>query len=216
MPRARYAAERGEHYGLASRCYCHFTSPIRRYADLVVHRALRHALGLDAGGPLLAGRKLAAVAEICNSREKAAQDAERELVRRLGCLWLRERTGGVFRGVISGVSRFGLFVGLENMPMEGMVRVESLGGGRFVCDPDLQELRGLRHGRVYRLGQPVKVRLGAVRPESLEIDLFPIDFFPVGGPKRAKRRSGKAGKRSGRALHRPPPEVMKIKPAGRG
>lgn len=105
-------------------CYCHFTSPIRRYADLLVHRALRHALGEDQ--PVVSGGKLLAFADQCNARERAATEAEREIARRFGCLLLRDRVGEVFPGIISGVSEFGFFVELDAMPVEGMVRLENL------------------------------------------------------------------------------------------
>lgn len=171
MMQARYDPQTGGHFGLASPCYCHFTSPIRRYADLVTHRALRRALGLDAGGALPAGRRLLAVAEQCNKRERAAQDAEREITRRLGCLLLRQRVGEVMRGVISGVMPFGLFVELEGMPLEGMVRVESLGRDFFEYDGDRQELRGRLSGLAWRLGEALSVQVADVSAERLEITL---------------------------------------------
>ncbi|MFR6518399.1 MAG: RNB domain-containing ribonuclease [Bilophila wadsworthia] len=122
MMQARYSPEAGEHFGLASPCYCHFTSPIRRYADLLVHRALSFTLGATPG-PILAGHKLLMAADQCNARERAATEAEREIARRLGCLLLRERTGETFTGVVSGVTEFGFFVEFDEMPVEGMVRL---------------------------------------------------------------------------------------------
>lgn len=191
MMQARYDPEAGSHFGLASPCYCHFTSPIRRYADLVTHRALRRTLGLDAGGPLPTGHKLLAVAEQCNGRERAAQDAEREITRRLGCLLLRDRVGEAFRGVISGVMPFGLFVELENMPLEGMVRVESLGRDYFEYDADRQELRGRLGGQAYRLGEPLEVRLLDVNVGRLEITLNLADG-PEDIPSHTSRRARSA------------------------
>ena len=175
MMQARYAPEEEGHFGLASHCYCHFTSPIRRYADLVTHRALKYALGLDTGGAIPTGQKLLAVAERCNERERAAQDAEREITRRFGCLLLRDRIGETFTGVISGVTHFGLFVELGGMPLEGMVRVETLGQDYFEYDAERQELRGAVSNVAYRLGQSVKVRLVEVNPGRLEITLELLD-----------------------------------------
>lgn len=171
MMQARYSPEADGHFGLASACYCHFTSPIRRYADLVNHRALRYVLGLDTGGPLPAGHKLLEVAEQCNGRERAATDAEREIGRRMGCLLLSGRTGERFEGVISGVMNFGFFVELDGMPVEGMVRVETLGRDYYIFDEERQELRGEHSGETFRLGQRVTVKLAGVHVGRLEIDL---------------------------------------------
>ena len=171
MMQARYSPEEDGHFGLASACYCHFTSPIRRYADLVNHRALRYVLGLDTGGPLPAGHKLLETAEQCNSRERVATDAEREISRRMGCLLLMGRNGESFEGVISGVMNFGFFVELDGMPVEGMVRVETLGRDYYVFDEERQELRGEHSGETFRLGQRVTVTLTGVHVGRLEIDL---------------------------------------------
>ena len=171
MMQARYSPEEDGHFGLASACYCHFTSPIRRYSDLVNHRALRYILGLDTGGPIPVGHKLLEAAEQCNSREKVATDAEREIGRRMGCLLLQGRTGEYFGGVISGVMNFGFFVELDNMPVEGMVRVETLGRDYYVYDEERQELRGEHTGEAFRLGQRVTVKLAGVHVGRLEIDL---------------------------------------------
>ena len=171
MMQARYSPEDDGHFGLASSCYCHFTSPIRRYSDLVNHRALRYALGLDTGGGIPAGHKLLEVADQCNGRERAATDAEREIGRRMGCLLLQGRTGEYFGGVISGVMNFGFFVELDNMPVEGMVRVETLGRDYYIYDEERQELRGEHTGEAFRLGQRVTVKLTGVHVGRLEIDL---------------------------------------------
>ena len=171
MMQARYSPEEDGHFGLASSCYCHFTSPIRRYADLVNHRALRYVLGLDTWGALPAGHKLLETADQCNARERAATDAEREIGRRMGCLLLLGRTGERFGGVISGVMNFGFFVELDGMPTEGMVRVETLGRDYYIFDEERQELRGEHSGETFRLGQRVTVTLTGVHVGRLEIDL---------------------------------------------
>lgn len=191
MMQARYTPVEEGHFGLASRCYCHFTSPIRRYADLVTHRALKYALGLDTGGAIPAGQKLPAVAERCNERERAAQDAEREIVRRFGCLLLRDRIGETLAGVISGVTHFGLFVELGDMPLEGMIRVETLGRDYFEYDAERQELRGVVSGIVHRLGQSVNVRLVEVNPGRLEITLELLDAGQIPDQAGRGRKRGK-------------------------
>lgn len=171
LMQARYSPEEQGHFGLASAEYCHFTSPIRRYADLVNHRALRYALRLDTGGPLPAGHSLLEIAGQCNARERVAVDAEREIHRRMGCLLLQDRVGERFPGVVSGVMPFGFFVELEGMPVEGMVRVETLGRDFYNYEEDRQELLGAHSGEAFRLGQRVTVKLAGVSTGRLEIDL---------------------------------------------
>ncbi len=197
MMQARYAPEYGPHFGLASACYCHFTSPIRRYADLLVHRALKQALGAAEGVARLRPHKLLALCGQCNTRERAAQEAEREIGRRLGCLLLRERIGEVFAAVISDVSEFGFFVELKTVPLEGMVRLEALPDW-FVCDTERRELIGRRSGRVFRIGQELTVRLEAVNPGRLEITFTPVDRDAPGAGRRTRRPRFSDGKFSAR------------------
>ncbi len=171
LMQARYSPEEEGHFGLASARYCHFTSPIRRYADLVNHRALRHTLGLDTGGAIPAGHSLLEIAGQCNARERVAIDAEREIHRRMGCLLLQERVGERFSGVISGVMPFGFFVELEGMPLEGLVRVETLGRDFYVFEEERRELLGAHSQERFRLGQEVAVKLTGVSIGRMEIDL---------------------------------------------
>lgn len=191
MPQARYQPDNEGHFGLASACYCHFTSPIRRYADLVVHRALKRALGLDPG-PIPTAGKLLALSDALNRRERAAMAAEREMARRLAVLMLRDRVGEEFSGVIAGVTDFGFFVELDAMPVEGMVRMADLGDDHFEYDPERQELRGMLSGVRFGLGQRVLTRLEEVDAGRLEIALTPAG----NPPGRAARRPGRASART--------------------
>ena len=205
MPQARYQPENEGHFGLASECYCHFTSPIRRYADVVVHRALKYALGMDVGA-VTAGHKLLALGDQCNRREREAMEAEREMARRLGTLILQDRVGEEFSGIIAGVTDFGFFVELDCMPVEGMVRIADLGDDYFEFDPERQELTGVVSGMRFGLGQAVRTRLIDVNPGRLEITLT-LTELPQGwggggrdrrdgrGAFMARRRSGGAGER---------------------
>jgi ribonuclease R len=188
MMQARYQPENEGHFGLASGAYCHFTSPIRRYADIVVHRALKYALGLFPG-PLVSGGRLLALADQLNRRERAAMDAEREMARRLAVLLLADRVGERFDGIISYVSEFGFFVELDDMPVEGLVRIMDLADDVYAYDPDRQQLLGRGAGRRFRLGQSLRVALADVHRRRLEIHLIPEDEAGF----RASRR-----KRSGR------------------
>ncbi|MGX8717594.1 MAG: VacB/RNase II family 3'-5' exoribonuclease [Desulfovibrio sp.] len=169
LMQARYTTEKEGHCGLASACYCHFTSPIRRYADLENHRALKHALGLEPFGPAL--HELQESALQCNLQERAAAGAEREVARRMSCLLLQDRLGEEFEGLISGVTSFGFFVQMDGMPAEGMVKVEDLPRDWYDFDAEAFCLRGIGSGRTFRLGQQVTVRLVDVNLERLEINV---------------------------------------------
>ena len=187
LPQARYQPENIGHFGLASSAYCHFTSPIRRYADLLVHRALKAALGIPCG-QTPAGQRLLRIGDQLNRRERAAMECEREMARRLACLCLARRTGESFSGVISGVTPFGLFVELEGMPLEGMIRLQDLTDDWYFFDAERLCLAGERHGRVWKLGAQVNVRLEEVDLGRLEIRLLPLDLPPQGQPGNSKRR----------------------------
>ena len=184
MPQARYQPENEGHFGLASRAYCHFTSPIRRYADLLVHRALKASLGLY-GGALPAGQKLLRVADQLNRR------CEREMARRLACMALEGRVGERFRGVVAGVNDFGLFVELSEMPVEGMIRVEDLGDDWYDFDARRQCLVGQRSGLCWSMGQSLEVVLAEVHSGRLEIRLLPTELG-VADECRAGGRDGRA------------------------
>ncbi len=170
MPQARYQPENEEHFGLASTSYCHFTSPIRRYADMVVHRALKYALGFDQV-PIPTEHKLLMLGDQLNRAERTAMEAEREMARRLATLLLQGREGEIFDGHICGVSDFGIFVEFNTMPVEGMIPIRDLGDDYFEYDPERQELIGIRSGMRYSIGQPVRTKLIEADMGRLEITL---------------------------------------------
>lgn len=184
MPQARYARINVGHFGLASRSYCHFTSPIRRYADLLVHRALKHVLGLD-GGMFPVGERLDRVADGLNQQERNAMDCEREMDKRLACLWMkRQDTDAVWSGTVSSVLSFGLFVELDAAPVEGLVSLPSLGGDWFEYDERRQRLVGEMTGVVWQVGTPLAVRCVRADPASLQ-----VDFMPASNGDAAKQRA---------------------------
>lgn len=182
MMQARYEPDNEGHFGLGSACYCHFTSPIRRYADLVVHRSLKHALGVyaPAGGAAEGGAsfrpytrsRLEAIAEQINACERTAAEAEREIYKRLAILLLKDRVGECFDGVISGLADFGIFVELPSVMAEGMVSLSDLTDDFYQYLPEKQEMRGTGTGRVFRLGQAVSVKLTDVHLGRLEANLI--------------------------------------------
>ncbi len=157
---AVYAAENIGHFGLALQKYAHFTSPIRRYADLLVHRALISAYKLGPGG--LNEAEIARIDEICqhiSQTERTSMEAERNAVDRFTAAYLSEKVGAEFSGRISGVTRFGLFVTLDESNADGLVPMRSMEGDFFVHDEEQHALIGRRTGTVFRLGAQVTVRL---------------------------------------------------------
>jgi ribonuclease R len=170
MMKAGYSPNNQGHFGLASECYCHFTSPIRRYADINVHRALKASLGADRSR--LPGKKsLIKTGEDINALERKAMQAEREILKRATILHLRERIGEVFEGVISGLADFGFWVELEGILAEGLVRLSTLGDDYYAFLNREQVILGQRTGTTYKLGQKIKVRMENASLGRLEIDL---------------------------------------------
>ncbi|MEA1938603.1 MAG: ribonuclease R, partial [Pseudomonadota bacterium] len=157
--KARYDPENIGHFGLALRSYAHFTSPIRRYADLIVHRLLIRELGLGSGGlPDVDMTRLDAISDHISTTERRAQQAERDAVDRFTAQYMSEHIGAEFTGRISGVTRFGLFVELNETGAQGLVPICDLPPDFYVHDDARQALVGRRWGRVYRLSAPVRVR----------------------------------------------------------
>lgn len=157
LARARYAPVCSGHYGLAAKYYLHFTSPIRRYPDLIVHRMLTHML---SGGQ--SNRKLSDLCEQAalqsTEREQAAADAEREIEKLYMADYMSRFIGQKFHGYISSITSFGIYVQLDNM-IEGMVRLDTMRNDWFEYNPDRMMLSGRYTGQTYRLGMPVTVRL---------------------------------------------------------
>jgi ribonuclease R len=172
LERARYVDYLGGHFGLASEAYCHFTSPIRRYPDLIVHRLLRAQLTATLErDPNTVGMvpELEWLAEHSSIMEREAAMAEDDSVRYKLCELMAEHVGEVFIGTITGVMTYGLFVQLENTA-EGLVHVDSMGTGSFRFDPQRFLLQGEGKGDSYRLGQVVSVRILSVSLADTRID----------------------------------------------
>ena len=184
---AVYAAENLGHFGLNLRRYAHFTSPIRRYADLLVHRSLVRALGLGAGGiePEEAQR-LPDIAQAISEAERRAMAAERETAERLVAAFLADRVGAEFEARISGVTRAGLFVRLRDTGADGFVPAATIGNDYYRHHEDAHALIGDRTGEGYRLGDEVSVRLVEAIPSAGALR------FEMLSP--GKRQAGHAGK----------------------
>ncbi|MGA7268238.1 MAG: ribonuclease R [Aestuariivirga sp.] len=189
---AVYGPENKGHFGLALRRYAHFTSPIRRYADLIVHRALISALGFgDDGLSPDDIAKLGETAEMISDAERRAMAAERETVDRLVAAHLAKQTGAVFRGRIGGVVSAGLFVTLDDSGADGFVPVSTLGAGYYVHDRTRHALIGERSGETYQLGDRVEVKLVEATPVSGGMRFEVVSEGRAGQPmpRRAVRTS---------------------------
>ena len=206
LRQAVYQPENLGHFGLNYDAYGHFTSPIRRYPDLLVHRAIRHVVRSDIkskqvtrvkGADVLAKKtiypyglpELLVFGEQCSMSERRADDATRDVVAWLKCEYLQDRVGENFEGVISAVTGFGLFVELVGVYVEGLVHVSALDSDYYHFDQVKQRLIGERSGNSFQLGDKVTVQVARVSLDDKKIDLELVE-----GSSRAKRRSEKSGK----------------------
>jgi ribonuclease R len=194
MQRAVYSPEPSGHFALASECYCHFTSPIRRYPDLTVHRLLDAVI--QGKSPVSDFDALINEGEHCSECEERAEKAERELIKVKLLTYLQDRVGEEMDAVVTGVENFGLFArGLE-LPAEGFVHVNSLADDYYQYDRASRTLSGFRSGNTYQLGDVLRVAVARV-----DIDRRQLEFRVVGRPAAAKKRPApgkkKAAKRKG-------------------
>ncbi len=203
--KAQYAPLHIGHFALASTHYCHFTSPIRRYADLLVHRALdRHIR--DQPALKEQEQNLAQVGTHITFTEQRAEDAERELTKVLTLQMLAKKVGEEIDCVITGLASFGVFAQSKRYGVEGLVRIEDLGPDRWQYDSKAQCIVGERSGHNIRLGQALKVRIVAVNVPARQLDVVPVEsLVPASRPgkrgKIQKKRSNKV-KKSGKRKRR--------------
>jgi ribonuclease R len=210
MKQARYAAENLGHFGLASKCYCHFTSPIRRYPDLVVHRILRAALatGFDSAQPTvkpaqpkeraLSGaegkraekqlasstERLGEIAEHTSKRERVAMEAERDVIELKKVQFMQRHLGEEFNGFITGVTAFGFFVELEELFVEGLVHITTLDDDLYNFLEKQHSLIGRRSKRVFRIGDAARVKVAAVVPATRRIEFVLVGHTASATPDR--------------------------------
>ena len=179
LMQARYQAQNNGHFGLALTHYAHFTSPIRRYPDLLLHRALKHLIQRQKAATF--GYKLEDIerhSAHCSMTERRADEATRDAVTWLKCEYMSDRVGEAFDGHISGVAPFGLFVELSGLYVDGLVHVSSLSNDYYQFEPQHHRLIGDRSGRVYNLGDAVRVRVTRVNLDERKIDLEIIEGRP--------------------------------------
>ena len=167
MSKAIYSTENIGHYGLAFPYYSHFTSPIRRYPDMMVHRLLERYL---EGKPSVNQEEYEAYCKHSSDMEKRATEAERESVKYKQVEFLQDKVGKVFKGVISGVSKWGLFVELTVSKSEGLIRMQHMKDDFYVLDEDNYRILGRNTGMVYRLGDKVNVLVKKVDLGRRQLD----------------------------------------------
>ena len=197
MSQAVYSADNIGHFGLALEEYAHFTSPIRRYPDLTLHRGIKYLLAkqkgskrktTDTGGYHYQLEEMDVFGAHCSSTERRADDATREVADWLKCEYMQDHVGEEFEGVISSVTGFGFFVRLNDLFIDGLVHISGLANDYYLFDMPKQRLIGENSGMIFRLGDAVKVRVEAVSLEQKQID------FSLISSERNPRRSGKTAR----------------------
>ena len=169
LKQAVYSPDNAGHFGLAFEAYVHFTSPIRRYPDLLVHRAIKACLE----GRRYEGVDWDALGRHCSDTERRADEASRDVENWLKCFYMKEHVGGEFTGAVTGVTSFGLFVTLDDYFVDGLVHISELGRDYFQFDAARHMLLGERSGKRFRLADRMKVRLVRVDLETRKIDFVP-------------------------------------------
>ena len=197
MSQAVYSADNIGHFGLALEEYAHFTSPIRRYPDLTLHRGIKYLLAkqkgskrktTDTGGYHYQLEEMDGFGAHCSSTERRADDATREVADWLKCEYMQDHVGEEFDGVISSVTGFGFFVRLNDLFIDGLVHISGLANDYYLFDMPKQRLIGENSGMIFRLGDAVKVRVEAVSLEQKQID------FSLISSERKPKRSGKTAR----------------------
>jgi ribonuclease R len=198
MRLARYHEENLGHFGLATDMYAHFTSPIRRYPDLVVHRALRALrTGKDAEREAWLKEALPEMGRHLSEMERRASEAERELVEWKKVRFMADKLGDVFAGYVTGVQAFGLFVELEEIYVQGLVHVSSMTDDYYLFNEKAHELKGESTRKTYRLGDKVEVQVVRVDLERRQIDFALVDVLERAGRAGAAPKRPPSGRRGG-------------------
>jgi ribonuclease R len=218
MQKARYAPENLGHFGLAARSYTHFTSPIRRYPDLVVHRALRAMRHGGLGDEARDDRadELPEIARHTSEMERRADDAERELLQWKKVKFMADKVGDEFEGYVTGVAAFGLFVQLIEHYVEGLVHVSTMADDYYRFIEGAHMLRGENTQKVYRLGDKVKVQVARVNMDVRQIDLGLVEILErVREGQRGARRSRATPKHDQKRKQRPGKHERSTRKRGR-
>jgi len=199
LAQAMYSPKNLGHFGLAYDAYAHFTSPIRRYPDLVVHRAIRHAIAGGKGREFMySEEQLHNLGEHCSMTERRADEATRDAMDWLKCEYMLDKVGEEFDGIVTSVTSFGLFIELNDIYVEGLVHVTALSNDYYHHDPVHHRLVGERTGRVYRLADGVRVKVARVDLDERKIDFALVDATPSLGAGTTRRKRGERDAAKGR------------------
>jgi ribonuclease R len=189
MQQAIYSSDNVGHFGLAYPAYTHFTSPIRRYPDLVVHRTIKHILdGGTAADFDFSKPDLQSIGEHCSGTERRADEATRDAESWLKCEYMQDKLGGHFDGTITSVNSFGIFVELDDIYVDGLVHITALDNDYYHFDPIGHRLTGERTGTVYRLGDRLHVQVAAVNLDERKIDFVLAEPVRSAPAKRSRSR----------------------------
>lgn len=196
MSQAIYSPDLKGHFGLALEAYAHFTSPIRRYPDLLVHRAIRHCLqGKNAASFVYGIPDMVLLGEHCSTNERRADEATRDVTSWLKCEYMMDKIGEDFSGIISAVTSFGFFVELAEIYVEGLVHISHLGQDYFHFDPTSHQLKGERTNTTYRLGDSVKIKVARVDLDEKKIDFDLIQKQGVTKPPKTIKKPRKRARK---------------------
>jgi len=190
LQQAVYSPDNEGHFGLGYDAYTHFTSPIRRYPDLLIHRCIKACLSGTRYQP--SGATWSELGVHCSQTERRADDATRDVENWLKCFFMQDKVGEIFMGTVSGVTHFGLFVTLDGLNVDGLVHVTELGNDYFHYDAVRHAMSGERSGKVYRLADRIMVKVARVDLESTKIDfVLAGDDIAAAAPKNKTRQGRK-------------------------
>jgi len=207
MMQAVYSPDNLGHFGLAYTAYAHFTSPIRRYPDLMLHRVIRHHLHHPEAQPHISLEAMLQLGEHCSLTERRADEATRDVTAWLKCEYMQDHIGDVFKGVITAVTSFGFFVALDDIFVEGLVHIRNLEGDFYNFDPVMHTLTGSRSGTVYAMGDKVEVKVAGVNLDERKMD------FELQGRLSSARKPRKAAEPAPAAVKGEAKPKAKGKPA---
>lgn len=188
MQQAVYEPHSDGHFGLAYEAYAHFTSPIRRYPDLTVHRAIKAVLQGEKYTPSKNWQALGVHTSFC---ERRADDASRDVEDWLKTYYMHDKVGEIFKGKISGMTSFGIFVTLNDIHIDGLVHISDLGEDYFNFRPEIMAIEGERSGIRFSMGDKLTVKVARADLDTSKIDLVLVDTDTVAAAKKSRRKSSK-------------------------